>query len=212
MAQKPITHRPIPQPSTPQPSTPQASSPQRPANQGPAAQRPAGAAAAGQARTAQAAAGQAGTTQAATGRPAPAQGATAQAPAARTSVGRASTAPAPAARLELQPVVHVADMAASVAFYQRLGGEVVHGRPEDDWVLLQVGAVQINLVAGDPGPSGGDTGVELNIAAPAPIEQYEQTLPGARFATHRNFGRHLLVRSPDGMLIRINEREPDLLT
>jgi catechol 2,3-dioxygenase-like lactoylglutathione lyase family enzyme len=185
MAQKPITHRPIPQPSTPQPPTPQ-----RPANQGPAAQRPA----------AQAAAGQAGT----------ASAGTTHAPAARTSVGRASTVPAPAARLELQPVVHVADMAASVAFYQRLGGEVVHGRPEDDWVLLQVGAVQINLVAGDPGPSGGDSGVELNIAAPAPIDQYEQTLPGARFATHRNFGRHLLVRSPDGMLIRINEREPDL--
>ena len=195
MAQKPITHRPIPQPSTPQPSTPQPSTPQRPADPGPAAQRPAARAATGQAATGQAAA---------------AQAATVQAPAARTSVGRASTVPAPAARLELQPVVHVADMAASVAFYQRLGGEVVHGRPEDDWVLLQVGAVQINLVAGDPGPSGGDSGVELNIAAPAPIEQYEQTLPGARFATHRNFGRHLLVRSPDGMLIRINEREPDL--
>ncbi len=116
----------------------------------------------------------------------------------------------PMADLELQPVVHVADMAASVAFYERLGGEIVHGRRDDDWVLMQVGTVQISLVAGAP-VAGGAGPVELNFATATPIEQLQRKLPGARITTHRDFGRQVLVRSPDGLLIRINQREPDLL-
>jgi hypothetical protein len=111
--------------------------------------------------------------------------------------------------LELQPMVHVQDMAASVAFYERLGGEIIHGSRDGEWVLMQVGTVQISLRADPPDQNRGESTVELNFAAAAPIEQLQQTLPGARLATHPDFGRRLEVRSPDGLLIRINQREPD---
>ena len=115
--------------------------------------------------------------------------------------------PPPRAQLEFQPVVHVSDMPASVAFFLRLGAGIVHGRPEDDWVLLQMGAVQISLIAGSP-PTADACPVELNFGVVTPIEQLQRVLPGARLTTDRTFGRRLLVRSPDGLLIRINQREP----
>jgi catechol 2,3-dioxygenase-like lactoylglutathione lyase family enzyme len=113
----------------------------------------------------------------------------------------------PAARVEVQPVVHVADMAASVAFYQRLGGEIVHGRPDDDWVLMQLGTIQMSLIAG--APAGGAAAVELHLASEASVERLAADLPGARMSADPCFGPQLLVRSPDGLLIRISRREPD---
>ena len=112
--------------------------------------------------------------------------------------------------LELQPMVHVQDMAASVAFYERLGGEIIHGTRDGEWVLMQVGSTQINLVAHPPDAARGESTVELAFAAAAPIEQLQGRLPGASLATDRNFGRQLQVRSPDGLLIKINQRAPDL--
>ncbi len=109
-------------------------------------------------------------------------------------------------RLDLRPVVPVRDMAASVAFYERLGGEVVHGGPGDGWVLMQVGTAQIALVAGPP---TGDGGVELHLATDAPFERVRRLLPGAQPVTHPEFGPQLLVRSPDGLVVRISRREPD---
>jgi catechol 2,3-dioxygenase-like lactoylglutathione lyase family enzyme len=134
----------------------------------------------------------------------------ARTPMTREQVDPRPVAPQPRPHLEFQPVVHVSDMAASVAFYQRLGAEIVHGRPDDDWVLLQVGTVQISLIAGAPPPAADQCPVELNFGAATPIEQLQRVLPGARLATDRTFGRRLLVRSPDGLLIRINQREPDV--
>ena len=131
----------------------------------------------------------------------------AQQPSARKPAAPDPVAPRPPDRLELRPVVHVADMAASVAFYERLGGEIIHGGPDDEWVLIQLGAVQIDLVTG---PAGGDGTVQLTFAADAPVEHLQQRLPGARLTTDRTFGRQLLVRSPDGLLIRIGQREPDV--
>lgn len=138
----------------------------------------------------------------------------ARTPVARTPIAREQARPPvtapPSARLELQPVVHVSDMPASVAFYERLGGEIVHGHRDDDWVLLQLGTAQISLIAGARVTVADQSPVELSFAAATPIEQLQRVLPGARLATDRNFGRQLQVRSPDGLLIRISQREPDL--
>src|SRR5690348_13612712 len=41
--------------------------------------------------------------------------------------------------VRLQPMVHVDDMAASVAFYAALGAEVVGGCRDGDWALLRLG-------------------------------------------------------------------------
>ncbi|MCA2213496.1 VOC family protein [Jidongwangia harbinensis] len=114
--------------------------------------------------------------------------------------------------LHLQPLVHVRDMPASVEFYRRLGGEIIHGTEDADWVLMQVGTVQIGLVRRPADPIRGESAVDLVFGATAPLEQLRQRLPGAEIAEHRDFGEQLEVRSPDGLLIRINQWEPDPLT
>ena len=47
-------------------------------------------------------------------------------------------------------MVHVADMAASVAFYEHLGGEIIHGGRDADWALMQLGTTQIGLLTRPP--------------------------------------------------------------
>lgn len=111
--------------------------------------------------------------------------------------------------LQLQPLVHVVDMAASVAFYERLGGEIIHGSPDADWVLMQVGTTQIALVTDPPDAGHGESTVELNFGAATPLDRLQQRLGGAELTIHRDFGRQLEVRSPDGLLIKIRELEPD---
>jgi catechol 2,3-dioxygenase-like lactoylglutathione lyase family enzyme len=112
----------------------------------------------------------------------------------------------PGMDLQLQPLVHVRDMAASVAFYEHLGGEIIHGSPDDDWVLLQVGTVQIGLVTQPPGLGEGT--VELNFGAAAPLATVQRRLRGGTLTTHRDLGPQLEVRSPDGLLIKINQLVP----
>ncbi len=113
--------------------------------------------------------------------------------------------------LMLQPVVHVRDMAASVAFYERLGGSIIHGGREEDWVLMQVGSAQLSLIAQPPNEAEGEGTVELNFHSEMPLEQLEEQLRSthAQITDDQSFGRQLQLRSPDGMLIRINEMEPD---
>ena len=111
--------------------------------------------------------------------------------------------------LQLQPMVHVADMAASVAFYERLGGEIIHGGRDAEWTLMQLGTTQIGLLTRPPDLEQGESTVELNFAAVTPIQDLGRTIPGAETVTHREFGEQLQVRSPDGLLIKINQLEPD---
>jgi catechol 2,3-dioxygenase-like lactoylglutathione lyase family enzyme len=117
--------------------------------------------------------------------------------------------------MQFQPMVHVDDMPAAVAFYERLGAELVHGSGADDWVLLQLGTTQIGLLAHPPRTEDGECTVELNFAAAMPLDDLERRLRGAGvtiagFETHPDFGDQLRVRSPDGLLIKINQLEPDI--
>jgi catechol 2,3-dioxygenase-like lactoylglutathione lyase family enzyme len=124
-------------------------------------------------------------------------------PSARTDPG-----------LQLQPMVHVGDLAASIAFYEQLGAEIVHGGRDSEWVLLQLGTVQIGLLARPPDATRGEHSVELHFGAAMPLDQLEQRLhragfPGSEVITDRDFGEQLRVRTPDGLLIKISQREPD---
>ncbi|WP_433297506.1 hypothetical protein ACQP2F_41200 [Actinoplanes sp. CA-030573] len=109
--------------------------------------------------------------------------------------------------LQLRPMVHVRDMAASIAFYEQLGGAVVHGDAQAKWVLLQLGTVQIILLA------DGETGVDLHFGAVMPLELLERRLhragfPVAEVTSDHDFGEQLLVRTPDGLELKISQREP----
>jgi hypothetical protein len=113
----------------------------------------------------------------------------------------------------LQPLVHVHDMAASVAFYERLGGSIIHGDRNEDWVLMQVGSAQIGLVAHPPNAEEGEGTVELNFHSEMPLEQLEEHLRETNvavdIANDMAFGQQLQIKSPDGMLIKINQVEPN---
>ena len=119
--------------------------------------------------------------------------------------------------MRLRPMVHVEDMAASVSFYEQLGGEIVHGSRDGDWVLLRLAGAQIGLLAHPPNPEQNEGTVELNFESTEPLEQLEARLraagvPIARPTSDEGFGRQLQVASPDGLLLKIDALEPELFT
>ena len=121
----------------------------------------------------------------------------------------------PGHAMQLQLMVHVDDMPAAVDFYACLGAELVHGGPADDWVLVQLGTTQISLLAHPPRAEDGECTVELNFAAATPLEDLARRLRSdgvtiAAFENHPDFGDQLQVRSPDGLLIKINQLAPEI--
>ncbi len=118
--------------------------------------------------------------------------------------------------MRLQPMVHVQDMAASVAFYEGLGATVRHGSRDGDWVLLELGGTEIGLLAHPPNPEQGEGTVELNFAADD-LDAVEARLraagvPITRPTSDEAFGRQLQVSSPDGLLLKVNELAPETYT
>lgn len=119
--------------------------------------------------------------------------------------------------LRLRPMVHVEDMAASVTFYEQLGASVVHGSRDGDWVLLRLGDARIGLLAHPPNPEQDEGTVELNFEATEPLEQLEARMRAggvtiARPTTDEGFGRQLQLSTPDGLLLKIDELDPELYT
>ena len=168
----------------------------------------------------------------------------------------------PSLRLQFQPVVRVVDMAASVGFFELLGAEIIHGERTSDYVLLQLGTIQIRLDRHDladhkPGglerhrerrgrsesrrshghgdlprqgrgqafsrpDSGGDDRpgwpvrgeFDLSFVTAVPLGELEQRLRAegvtiAEGVHHTDFGAQLHVRTPDGLLIKFGQFEPD---
>jgi hypothetical protein len=69
-------------------------------------------------------------------------------------------------------------------------------------------------VAGPADAARGEGAVELHFGASMPLHQLERRLhragfPVAEVTTDRDFGEQLRVRTPDGLVIRISQREPD---
>ena len=122
---------------------------------------------------------------------------------------------ADAGGVRLQPMVHVDDMAASVAFYEALGARIVHGSRDGDWVLLRIGETELGLLAHPPNPEQGGGAIELNLVSTAPLEELEEQLRDAGVSVVRPtadeaFGRQLQLAAPGGMLVKVNELEPEL--
>jgi len=119
--------------------------------------------------------------------------------------------------LHLQPMVHVEDMAASVHFYEQLGGEIMHGSRDGDWVLMRLAGAEIGLLAHPPNPEQNEGTVELNFQTHQPLEALEDKLRAAGVTiaqptTDEGFGRQLQLKSPDGLLLKVNELQPELYT
>ena len=115
--------------------------------------------------------------------------------------------------LLLRPMLHVADLAASIAFYRLLGAEVVHGGDDSDWVLMQLGTIQIGLLSRPPDRERGEDTIELTFDASMPLAELEAHLHSAGFpavglARDHHYGDQLHVRTPEGLLLKISRREP----
>jgi len=117
-------------------------------------------------------------------------------------------------KLTLQPMVHVRDMAATVAMLEALGGELIQGSRDGDWTQVSIGGAEIGLLAH---PVHGEGDVELNFESRTPLEDVEQRARSAGVVvaqptSDEGFGRQLQLRIPDGLLVKINEIEADLIT
>jgi len=114
----------------------------------------------------------------------------------------------------VQPMVHIEDMPASVAFYEALGATIVNGSRDGDFVLLSLGATQLSLLAHPANPEQGEGDVELNFEA-TDLDGLEKSVSQAGVeivtpVTDEGFGRQLQLRAPGGLLIKINELDPGL--
>ncbi len=65
--------------------------------------------------------------------------------------------------LALQPMVHVEDMASSVAFYEALGAELLHGSRDGDFAMLRVRSTELALLAHPPNPEQNEGLLELSF-------------------------------------------------
>jgi predicted enzyme related to lactoylglutathione lyase len=115
----------------------------------------------------------------------------------------------------VQPMVHVEEMAAALDFYRALGATVLNGSRDGDWALLRFGGTELGLLAHPPNPEQDEGKVELNFAYSGAMEELEHRLRDAgvtivRPVVDEGFGYQLQVRAPDGLLIKINQIEPEL--
>jgi predicted lactoylglutathione lyase len=114
--------------------------------------------------------------------------------------------------LTLQPMVHVRDLAASVAFYEQLGGQLRRGSRDDDWACRDQRGLDQPL-GPSPNPEQNAVIVELNFESGSDLGQVEADLTTggvtiAQPVTATDFGRQLQIKSPDGLLIKINQFGP----
>lgn len=134
--------------------------------------------------------------------------------ATTTPVAPGPTGDAASAPLRLRPMVHVTDMRASVAFYEALGARVVHGSRDGDWVLLELAGTRWGLLAHPPNPEQAEGMVELNFEADIPLDDLATQLRDAGAPVgepgDEAFGKQLQLTSPDGLLIKIDELDPEL--
>ena len=118
--------------------------------------------------------------------------------------------------LTLQPMVHVRQMAANVAFLEELGGRVLAGSRDGDWVQVSIGGGEVGLLGHPANPAHGEGDVELNFESHTSLEEVERVARAAGLevvtpTSDEGFGRQLQLRSPDGLLVKINEIDSQLI-
>jgi len=117
--------------------------------------------------------------------------------------------------VSLQPMLHVDDMGKAIDFYSKLGATVLNGSRDGDWVLLRFGTTELGLLAHPANPEQNEGKVELNFEYTDSLEELEKKLREAdviiiRPASDEGFGYQLQVEGPDGMLVKINQIDPEL--
>ena len=115
----------------------------------------------------------------------------------------------------LQPMVHVADMGKALDFYSKLGATVLNGSRDGDWAVLRFGDTELSLLAHPANPEQNERKVELNFEYVGSLEDFEEQLRKkgvtiVRPTGDEGFGYQLQIEDADGMLIKINQIDPEL--
>ena len=117
--------------------------------------------------------------------------------------------------LKLSPMLHVRDLSKHVDFFERLGGSLLYGSRDGDFALMRFGETELGLLGHPPNPEQGDHPLELNFSAELPLEQIESAVDRdssvVQGVSDEAFGRQLLLKTPDGLLVKINQIERDLV-
>lgn len=108
--------------------------------------------------------------------------------------------------MKLQPMVHVEDLNASLEFYESLGAAVLHADPDGDFALLQLAdGTELSLLAHPPNPEQHEGEVELNFEATTDeLAQFASSPYAVGDVESTGFGQQLILRSPGGLLIKLN--------
>ncbi len=113
--------------------------------------------------------------------------------------------------LKLMPIVYVREMARSLDFYLALGLQADYLQRDGVWSSLRAGDASLGLHVLDPLPPLQETDrVALALVSDGPLEALvarldEQGVTPARGIQPESFGRSLLLRDPDGLLIQVNQ-------
>lgn len=115
----------------------------------------------------------------------------------------------------LQPMVNVVDLAGTLTLLEVLGGTVQQGSRDGDWVQVSIGGAEVGLLKHPANPEQGEGDVELNFQSHVRLEQVEEAARSAGVevavpTSDEGFGRQLQLRTPDGLLVKINEQDPAL--
>lgn len=117
--------------------------------------------------------------------------------------------------MKLMPIVYVTNMAKAWDFYNALGLQGNGHTRSEMWSELALGDASLALHHIDKLPEKQIGRIELALVAPAPLETLVERLKAAgvpleREITDEAFGRSIQVRDPDGLVIQINEHDPEL--
>ncbi len=113
------------------------------------------------------------------------------------------------------PIVYVSDMNRALAFYRNLGESVTVKSEGPFWSELDMAGGALALHHADPLPVPIGGRVALTFATHGPLEPLlerlsEQGVLPERAIADEAFGRSVVVADPDGLLIQINEHDPEL--
>lgn len=120
--------------------------------------------------------------------------------------------------MRLRPIHFVPDVDRAVRFYRALGLEPEVRARSGHWVELEATGGGLGLHDSAIAADGeGREGVALNFLADEPLEDVEHRLLAAGFPpegtiVNHEWGRALRVRAPDGTVVQVNERDPELYT
>ncbi len=108
--------------------------------------------------------------------------------------------------LSLVPIVYVTDMDRSVAFYEKIGCEILNFSPY--WTEMRINGSKLALHIEDELPKQTRVGISMATAAPLEdlISEFDEIANNLREdITKQPFGRSIIITDPDGLPIQINE-------